>query len=77
MAKILQVSQANYSRWENATEFIPLKKLTILCNHFNISMDYIIGKTRNECGNGIHELDNKIVGKNLKIFRKTNNITQV
>ena len=29
VAKILNVSQANYSRWENGTEFMPLKKLTI------------------------------------------------
>ena len=39
MAKILKVSQSNYSRWESGQEFIPLRKLNILCNHFNISMD--------------------------------------
>ena len=77
VAKILGVSQANYSRWENGTEFIPLKKLTILCNYFDISMDYVAGLTRNFKGNGIHELDNKIIGANLKAFRKNNNITQV
>ena len=69
MAQILKTTQSNYSRWENGTEFIPLKKLTILCNYFNVSMDYIIGITRDETGNGKHHLDNKIMGKNLKKIR--------
>lgn len=77
IAEILGVSQANYSRWENGSEFIPLKKLTILCNHFNVSMDYVIGKTRDDTGNGIHELDSKVIGANLRKFRKDKNITQV
>ena len=32
MAKILKVSQSNYSRWENGRELIPLNKLNMLCN---------------------------------------------
>jgi len=77
MAEILKTTQANYSRWENGTEFIPLKKLTIFCNYFDVSMDYIIGLTRNEKGNGKHILDNKVIGKNLKKLRNEKNITQV
>ncbi len=76
MAQILKTTQSNYSRWENGTEFIPLKKLTILCNYFNVSMDYIVGITRDETGNGKHHLDNKIMGKNLKKIRTDNNISQ-
>lgn len=43
MAEILKVSQSNYSRWENGRELITLSKLNILCNHFRIDMDYVIG----------------------------------
>lgn len=77
MAEILKTTQANYSRWENGTEFIPLKKLTVFCNYFDVSMDYIIGLTRDNKGNGKHTLDNKTIGKNLKKLRNDKNITQV
>ena len=76
MAEILKTSQANYSRWESGVEFIPLKKLTILCNYFDVSMDYVIGLTRNDKGNGKHNLDSKVIGKNLKTLRNNFKITQ-
>ena len=76
VARILNVSQANYSRWENGTELMPLKKLTIFCNYFNVSMDYVIGITRNNTGTGTHELNSKTIGNNLKSFRKKYGLTQ-
>lgn len=76
VARILNVSQANYSRWENGTELMPLKKLTIFCNYFNVSMDYVIGITRNNTSTGTHELNSKTIGNNLKSFRKKYGLTQ-
>ena len=76
VARILNVSQANYSRWENGTELMPLKILTIFCNYFNVSMDYVIGITRNNTSTGTHELNSKTIGNNLKSFRKKYGITQ-
>lgn len=35
IAKILGVTQENYSRWETGKEFIPLSKLNVLCNYFH------------------------------------------
>ena len=77
MAEILKVSQSNYSRWENGKELIPLKKLNLLCNHFNTNMDYIVGISRNSKTIKKYQLDNKIIGSRLKEFRKKNQITQV
>ena len=77
MAEILKVSQSNYSRWENGRELIPLSKLNILCNHFKINMDYVIGISRYSKCNKKYELDNKIIGDRLRIFRKEKGITQV
>ena len=77
MAKILKVSQANYSRWENDKELIPLNKLNLLCNYFKINMDYVIGITCISKISKKYELNNKIIGKRLKEFRKNNNMTQV
>ncbi len=76
MAEILKTTQSNYSRWENGTELIPLRKLTLLCNYFNVSMDYAIGKTREENGNGKHEINLKVIGSRLQTIRKKFNLTQ-
>lgn len=76
MAKILNTTQTSYNRWENNVELISLKKLTKVCNYFNTSMDYLVGITRNNIGNGKHDLDYKIVGNKIKIFRKENNLSQ-
>ena len=76
IAKILNTTQNSYNRWENNVELISLKKLTRVCNYFNTSMDYLVGTTRNNIGNGKHDLDYKIVGNNIKIFRKDNKLSQ-
>ena len=76
MAKMLNTTQTSYNRWENNVELISLKKLTKVCNYFNTSMDYLVGTTRNNIGNVKHDLDYKIVGNNIKIFRKENNLSQ-
>lgn len=77
MAKILGITQANYSRWETGKELIPLEKLNIFCNYFHITMDYIIGISNNRKCLKEYPFNNKIIGINLKTFRKNNNITQV
>ena len=76
MAKILNTTQTSYNRWENNVELISLKKLTKVCNYFNTSMDYLVGITRNNIGNGKHDLNYKVVGNNIKIFRKEKNLSQ-
>lgn len=77
MAEILKTTQSNYSRWEKGKEIIPLVKLNLLCNYFNVSMDYTIGLTRKEEGNGKHTLNQKLIGFRLKTTRKKNFDTQV
>lgn len=76
MAEILKTTQSNYSRWESGKEFITLKKFNMLCNYFDLSMDYLIGRTKNKNGNGKHELDSKVIGTNIRIIRKKNKLTQ-
>lgn len=76
MAEILKTTQSNYSRWENGTELIPLRKLNLLCNYFNVSMDYVIGRTRDEDGNGKHEINLKVIGSRLQTVRTKFNLTQ-
>lgn len=76
IAKMLNTSQSNYSRWENGKELIPLIKLNEFCNIFKTNMDYVLGITKNNNFNGIKKYDNKVTGHNLRKLRKDNNITQ-
>ena len=76
IVKILNTTQNSYNRWENSIELISLKKLTKVCNYFNTSMDYLVGITRNNIGNGKHNLNSSIVGNNIIIFRKDNKLSQ-
>lgn len=77
MAEILKVSQSNYSRWERGKELIPLSKLNLLCNHFRINMDYVIGISRNSKCDKKYEFSNETIGERLREFRKNNSITQL
>lgn len=76
MATILKVSQSNYSRWENGKELIPLNKLNLLCNHFKVSMDYVIGISRNSKCQETYDFKKEVIGKNLKKLREDKNMTQ-
>lgn len=42
MGKILNVSRVAISQWETGKEVIPLEKLNIYSNYFNVSLDYIL-----------------------------------
>jgi len=45
VAKILNVSQETYSRYENKVIKIPLDSLTVLAEFYETSTDYILGLT--------------------------------
>jgi len=76
IAAKLETTQSNYSRWESGKKLMPLSKLNLLCNTFNLSMDYVIGISKNKNGNGIHNLDLKVIGNNIKNLRTKYDITQ-
>ena len=45
IAKILGTSQVQYSRYEMGIRLLPIDKLVILANYYNISTDYLLGLT--------------------------------
>ena len=45
IAEILGIKQQQYSRYENGTDEIPLRYLTVLARYYNISLDYLAGLT--------------------------------
>lgn len=45
IAKILNISQTNYSKYELGKINIPVNSLIILANFYNTSIDYLLGLT--------------------------------
>ena len=78
MANKLNVRQATYSRWETATQIIPLVKLNEFCNLTGYSMDYVMGLCPKDemIKYQISFLDKKQIGENLMEFRLTHNFFQ-
>ncbi len=45
VAKILMCDQSLYSKYERGERDIPLKLLIILSDYYNVSLDYLVGRT--------------------------------
>jgi len=45
IAKILNTSQVQYSRYESGLRLIPLDKLNILADFYDVSIDYLVCRT--------------------------------
>ena len=43
MAKVLNISQSTYSRYESGTLDVPTEVLIALSRFYNVSVDYILG----------------------------------
>lgn len=43
IAQLLSITQQQYSLYENGKRSIPVDLLSIFCNHYGISADYILG----------------------------------
>ena len=48
IAEILHTSQTVYSRYERGFQTIPVEHLLILADLYNVSIDYILGRTNNK-----------------------------
>lgn len=77
MAKILNVSRVAIFQWETGKEIIPLEKLNIYSNYFNVSLDYILQISNVKEYKIINKsIDPKIVGKRLLYTRHKFDINQ-
>ena len=76
VASILNISKKTYNHYETQENIIPIKHLEILCNHFNISIDYFLGLSNNINYKNSSNVDKIKAGIRLKEFRKENKLTQ-
>ncbi len=78
LAKEIGLDNTLYNKYENNYNTIPLKHLIVICNYYNVSLDYIFDFTDILKYDKVQKnVDKIIVGKRLKEFRKENNITQL
>lgn len=78
MAIILGVSRVAVSQWETTKEIIPLDKLNIYANYFQVSMDYIIGLSNVKNSDIIkNDLSFDDIGKRLRAIRRRFKLTQI
>lgn len=48
IAKLLHTSQTVYSRYERGYQTIPVEHLLILADYYDVSVDYILGRTNQQ-----------------------------
>ena len=59
------------SKWEKGIAVIPLRKLNMYANYFNVSMDYLLKLSNAKTSStNIVELDKVLIGKRLRSIRK-------
>ena len=80
MAKVINVGRRTYCSYEIQEKILPIKHLNALANFFNVSIDYLLGLSNIKQYKNIkkiEEIDKLEAGKRLKMWRKSNKITQV
>ena len=45
LSEILHISQRSYSHYETGSRNIPIEMLSRLANYYDISIDYLVGRT--------------------------------
>ena len=48
IANVLQTSQTMYARYERGANELPIHHLLKLCEYYDVSADYILGKEKKE-----------------------------
>ena len=77
MADILGVKRSTYSLWELGVNIIPLNYLVAYADYFDLSLDYVLNLTNNrKSKNLIKGLNLKTLGKNIKLVRVNNELSQ-
>ena len=77
IAKILRITRGLYSQYEIADKIIPIYQINKLSNHFNVSIDYLLGLIANETYPHLKkEINKELLSSRLKEFRKEKKLTQ-
>lgn len=74
---LFNVDASTYRGWESGKTIIPLKHLIKFSNLYGYSLDYLLGLSKTNIKyKQIEQIDNKYIGKRLKILRRKLNLSQ-
>ena len=59
VAEIIEVSEAQYRRYEQGKNTLPFDKAVLLSNYYNVSLDYLAGLTNDKGGLHCNFLDSE------------------
>ena len=77
IAEYFNVNFSTVSGWETGKDTIPLRRLIEYANHYNYSLDYLFGITRDSNNKYLPlKIDLEIIATNLRKIRKKHNLTQ-
>ena len=76
IAKMLNVKENTYSKWEKCSNDIPLEKVNILANFYNVNLDYLLGIAKKIEPSEKLKIDYKKICERLLELRKENHLTQ-
>lgn len=77
IAEYFKVNFTTVSGWETGKDTIPLRRLIEYANHYNYSLDYLFGITRDSNNKYLPlEIDLELIATNLRKIRKKHNYTQ-
>ena len=76
VARLLNVKENTYSKWEKCSNDIPLEKVNILANYYDVNLDYLLGISNRIEHSEKLKIDYKKICERLLELRKENHLTQ-
>ena len=76
VARLLNVKENTYSKWEKCSNDIPLEKVNILANYYDVNLDYLLGISNKIEHSEKLKIDYKKICERLLELRKENHLTQ-
>ena len=76
IGKILKVKENTYSKWEKCSNDIPLEKVNILANYYDVNLDYLLGISNKIEHSEKLKIDYKKICERLLELRKEKHLTQ-
>lgn len=75
IAELLGTDQSYYAKYENGKRPITVERLLILANYYNVSLDYITGRTNDKRGIGYADSYKDGININQQNNNGDNNVT--
>ena len=76
IAKILDVKENTYAKWERNTNDLSLEKLNEIANYYQVNLDYLVGLSQKIHTSSYQSIDYNKLKQRLKLLRKKKRLSQ-